>query len=185
MAGTKKGKGKGKGRGSGGRSGGKGSAGKSPSESGDQEEVDQGLVFDCKESFDYNVSKILTEPSIFQQHFEAQSYSRDRYLAVLLTCLSRRITFSEGSKSKALAVAWARKDYDLAEAMLGAPDEEFALKEVLKAVNILDAGRLKRAKEKKLRKLEAQGCRKTQKKAKIKSSIGTIAKDIPPVSLTN
>ena len=182
MAGAKRGKGKRKHRGGRGGGGGRGRAGKSSNESGDREVVDQGLIFDCKDSFDHNVSTILTGPSTFKQHLEAQNYSRDRYLAILLACLSKRLTFSEGSKSKALAVAWARKDYDLAEAMLAVPDEEFALKEVLKAVGILDSGRLKRAKEKTLRRLEAQGCRKRKKKDQIKSAIGSVAQDIPPVS---
>ena len=145
------------------------------------EDVNEHLVFDQKESYDQNVVTILTGPSSFKQHFDAQNYLRDRYLAILLTCHSRAINYSEGSKAKTLAAAWARKDYQLAEALLGIPGEEFALKEVLKAVNILDAGRAKRAQEKILRRLEAQGCKKKLKMAQIKSVIGTISQDIPLV----
>ena len=149
----------------------------------EQEVVNESLVFDCSDSFDQNVASIFTGASTFNQHFKAQNFLRDRYLAILLACKSRAIAFSEGSKPKVLAAAWARKDYELAEALLKIPDEEFALKEVLKAVSILDAGRSKRAKEKTLRRLEAQGCRKKQKMDQIKAAIGSLSKEVPAVSL--
>ena len=144
--------------------------------------VDEGLVFDCKEVYDQNVVKILTEISSFKQHYDAQCSNKQRYLAILLACQSKFVSFSDSSKAKALAAAWARKDYELAETLLEFPDEEFALKEVLTAVTILDSGRLKRAKIKRIKLLETQGCKKKRKIDKLKSAIGSISKDIPPVS---
>ena len=147
-----------------------------------EQEDTGGLVFDQRDSFDGNVITIFTGPSSFQQHYDAQNCFRDRYLAVLLTCKSRSISFNEGSKAKALAAAWARNDCQSAEKMLGIPDEEFALKEVLKAVTILDAARAKRAYEKTLRRLEAQGCKKKLRILQVRSLIGSISPDILPVS---
>ena len=132
-------------------------------------------------SFDDTVKSIFIGLSTFQQHFDAQNLQRDRYLAILLLCRSKHVQLSEGSKSKALAAAWARKDHDLARTMLGFPDEEFGLKEVLKAVSSLDAGRSKRAHEKILRRLEAQGCKKKLKMAQLKSLIGSMGKEVLPV----
>eukprot|EP00112_Aurelia_sp_Birch-Aquarium-sp1_P007340 Seg1799.7 transcript_id=Seg1799.7/GoldUCD/mRNA.D3Y31 product="hypothetical protein" protein_id=Seg1799.7/GoldUCD/D3Y31 len=132
-------------------------------------------------SFDDTVKSIFIGLSTFQQHFDAQQLQRDRYLAILLLCRSKHVQLSEGSKSKALAAAWARKDHDLARTMLGFPDEEFGLKEVLKAVSSLDAGRSKRAYEKILRRLEAQGCKKKLKMTQLKSLIGSMGKEVLPV----
>ena len=146
------------------------------------EVVDEGLVFDCKEVYDQNIVKILTKISSFRQHYDAQCSNKQRYSAILLACQSKFVSFSDSSKAKALAAAWARKDYELAETLLEFPDEEFALKEVLTAVTILDSGRLKRAKIKSIKLLETQGCKKKQKIDKLKSAIGSISKDIPPVS---
>ena len=140
--------------------------------------VDEGLVFDCKEVYDQNVVKILTEISSFKQHYDAQCSNKQRYSAILLACQSKFVSFSDSSKAKALAAAWARKDYELAETLLEFPDEEFAVKEVLTAVTILDSGRLKRAKIKSIKLLETQGCKKKQKIDKLKSAIGSISKDM-------
>ena len=94
---------------------------------------------------------------------------------------TRGVHIKEVARPRALAAAWARKDYDLANLMLGIPEEKFGLKEVLKAVSILDAGRNKRADEKKLKRLEAQGCKKKGKMAQIKSLIGSLAVEVPHV----
>ncbi|XP_065062974.1 uncharacterized protein LOC135689612 isoform X2 [Rhopilema esculentum] len=132
-------------------------------------------------SFDKSVISIFTKQSSFKQHFDAQNSNRERYLAILLVVRSKSVELHDGSKCKALAAAWARRDYQLAQTMLDFPGEQFALKEVLKAVSILDAGRQKRQQEKILRRLEAQGCRKKGKMAKLKSVIASLAQDIPPV----
>ena len=137
--------------------------------------------FDFVGSFDKAVISIFTKQSSFKQHFDAQNTNRERYLAILLVVRSKSVELHDGSKCKALAAAWARQDYQLAQTMLEIPGEEFALKEVLKAVSILDAGRQKRQQEKVLRRLEAQGCRKKGKMAKLKSVIASLAQDIPPV----
>ena len=176
-----RGRGRGHRRGRGGRGG--HHRGRNAEESQNVEVVDEGLVFDCKEEvYDQNVVKILTEISSFKQHYDAQCSNKQRYLAILLACQSKFVSFSDSSKAKALAAAWARKDYELAETLLEFPDEEFALKEVLTAVTILDSGRLKRAKIKRIQLLQTQGCKKKQKIDKLKSAIGSISKDIPPVS---
>ena len=66
--------------------------------------------------------------------------------------------------------------------LLKLPNEIFSIKEVLRAVEILDASRAKRALEKTLKKLEAQGCKKKSKLNKLKSLIGSMEGEVPSVS---
>lgn len=70
-----------------------------------------------------------------------------------------------------------------AEYILEIPGEVFALKEVLKACTLLDATRNKRAQEKVLKRLEAQGCKKQKKLSKIKAMIGALQTDVVAVSI--
>ena len=165
-----------------GRGGGGGHhGGRNAKESQNVEVVDEGLVFDCKEVYDQNVVTILTELSSFKQHYDAQCSNKQRYLAILLACQSTFVSFSDSSKAKALAAAWARKDYELAETLLEFPDEEFALKEVLTAVTILDSGRLHRATIKRIRLLNPQRC-KFRKIFNLCKNSGSSWYDVPPVS---
>ena len=89
---------------------------------------------------------------------------------------------------KTLAVAWARKDHSLAQALLDDPDT-FTLVEVLKALTALDAGRRMREKERRLRQLQVliqdQVKIKPKKVSKVKSDIDNLNANKCKVSICN
>ena len=145
-----------------------------------RESTEEGSV--CIQDCSYS---IFLNKSTFLQHYQAQGANKNEYLAILLLLHSKHVQLNSVSKSMGLAAAWVWHDYRLADAMLGLPQEQFGLKEVLKAVTILDSARSKRANEKFLKRLEAQGCKKKHKIAQLKSLIATTGEDIPPVRTFN
>ena len=80
---------------------------------------------------------------------------------------------------RCLAASWARHDYKLAEILLSCKDK-FNLREVLKALTLLDSGREERALEKRLKRLDIQKAKPT-KKGKVKNDLDNIRKEIPKV----
>ena len=80
-----------------------------------------------------------------------------------------------------MAVAWARKDHALADALL-AGRRDFGLVEVLKAATLLDAGRQVREAEKRLKRLQMQPKVKARKLAKVKTTINNLQALRPSVS---
>ena len=83
---------------------------------------------------------------------------------------------------RALAAAWARHDYDLADAFLQ-NKENFGLNEVLKALTLLDSGRQVRVLEKKMKRLQmSDGKVKPHTMGKLKSDIDNLNKNKPKVS---
>jgi len=117
----------------------------------------------------------------FSAHYEAQKKYPVRYYACLLILIKNHVQIVDSSKAMALAATWVRRDYLMAEFLLMLPDELFSIKEVLKALTTLDASRTKRATEKILKRLEAQGCKKKSKISLLKSLIGSLEADIPSV----
>ena len=84
---------------------------------------------------------------------------------------------------RALAAAWGRHDYDLADAFLQNKDS-FGLNEVLKALNLLDSGRQVRVLERKMKRIQMSGGKvKPQTMGKLKSDIDNLNKNKPSVSL--
>jgi hypothetical protein len=78
-------------------------------------------------------------------------------------------------------MAWARNDYELADALLN-NRSQFGLPEVLKAIQLLDSGRQVRVLEKKLKQLQLSGNKVGAKKlGKIKSDIDNLSAIKPPV----
>ena len=78
-------------------------------------------------------------------------------------------------------MAWAKNDYELADALLN-NRKEFGLPEVLKALQLLDSGRQVRVLEKKLKRLQLSGSKVNPKKlGKIKSDIDNMTALKPPV----
>lgn len=73
----------------------------------------------------------------------------------------------------------------MANFLLKIPNEMFHIKEVLRAITMLDLRREGRAQEKLLRRLEAQGCKKKKKLAALKSRIGTLKAQALGVSKQN
>eukprot|EP00800_Vazella_pourtalesii_P004862 TRINITY_DN15629_c0_g1_i1.p1 TRINITY_DN15629_c0_g1~~TRINITY_DN15629_c0_g1_i1.p1 ORF type:complete len:581 (+),score=124.63 TRINITY_DN15629_c0_g1_i1:210-1745(+) len=89
------------------------------------------------------------------------------------------VEVTQGAKVRCLAASWARHDYKLAEILLSCKDK-FNLREVLKALTLLDSGREERALEKRLKRLDIQKAKPT-KKGKVKNDLDNIRKEIPKV----
>lgn len=80
-----------------------------------------------------------------------------------------------------MAVAWARNDYELADALLQNRDQ-FGLVEVLKAISLLDSGRQIRVLEKKLKQLQLSATKvRPRKIGKLKSDIDNLTALKPSV----
>lgn len=105
-----------------------------------------------------------------------------QYFAILYTLIKENVVLNENAKMLVLAVAWARKDHKMAGVLLQIPGEIFGIKEVLRAVTLLDTKREYNSKCKVLAQLQKQGCKKKQKMNKIKSLIGSLKAEIPCVS---
>ena len=82
---------------------------------------------------------------------------------------------------RALAAAWARRDHELADALLE-NRSTFGLVEVLKAASVLDAGRQIRAVEKAMMRLQMQKAKvKPKQLGKLKSTIDNLTAIKPKV----
>lgn len=130
---------------------------------------------------DSHLRNLFLSSATFENHFAAQTKYPHRYYACLYVLKIQNIQVQERSKTLALAATWARKDYHKARFLLRFPGEEFGIKEVLKALVLLDSGRQKRAFEKALKRLQTQGCKKKNKMQKLAAAIGTLGKDAPTV----
>jgi len=87
------------------------------------------------------------------------------------------------ARIRALAAAWARNDFTLAGAFLLNRDS-FGLVEVLKALQLLDAGRQIRTKEKQMKRLQVSKNKVLPKTiGKLKSDIDNLNAIKSPVSL--
>jgi len=172
------------GRGSRGRCGRGGNRGQSgvgdaPASPAQVEDTTMSLHSGGEENKDISLRNLFLTQTTFSQHADAQNEDSSRYLACLYVLIKNNIQLCESSKAFALAAFWARKDFKKASFVLQIPGEMFALKEVLKAVTLLDTARNKRAQEKLLRRLEVQGCKKKKKMAVIKQLIGSLQTEAP------
>ena len=80
---------------------------------------------------------------------------------------------------RALAAAWARNDYALADSLLNST-ELFGLVEILKALTLLDSPRVLKAMERKLKRLQEQKSKvKNTTIRKLTSDINNIAAQKP------
>jgi hypothetical protein len=94
-----------------------------------------------------------------------------------------KANFFSDARIRALAAAWARKDFQLAESFLQNRDN-FGLNEVLKALQLLDAGRRARVLEKKTKRLQMSKNKvKPKTIGKLKSHIDNFNKMKSPVSV--
>ncbi|KAH3792500.1 hypothetical protein DPMN_145997 [Dreissena polymorpha] len=69
------------------------------------------------------------------QHYEGQQQNRDRYTAAMAVLQNNGVDIAQNARIRAFAAAWARHDYELAEAFLQNKDN-FGLLEVLEAARL-------------------------------------------------
>eukprot|EP00727_Mastigamoeba_balamuthi_P008883 m51a1_g4617 hypothetical protein (649) ;mRNA; r:283218-285345 len=87
------------------------------------------------------IRRLFQDPDAsLRAHHDAQASSHTEYCAVLFLLLHQGADIPKASRARILAAAWARRDYELADALL-ARDEAFSLPQVLAALAMLDAPR--------------------------------------------
>lgn len=91
----------------------------------------------------------------FEQHYQGQEENRDKYAAAISTMMNSGVDVVQNARVRALAASWARKDQELAGALISVRSQ-YTFVEVLKALTILDAGRSARVVEKKIKRLQCQ-----------------------------
>lgn len=113
------------------------------------------------------------------QHHEGQEQNRDRYAAGMAVLQKNGVDIALNARVRALAAAWARHDYELADAFLQ-DQNNFGLNEVLKALTLLDSGRQVRVLEKKMKRLQmSAGKVKPQTMGNLKRDIDNLNKNKP------
>jgi hypothetical protein len=93
------------------------------------------------------------------------------YISTLFTLLHRGVEVSKSSRPRILAVLWCNQYHKIAQYLLQEFDTIFQLPEVLRALQLLDSGRRARAAEKRLVRLNNDGCKKKKKLGVLKSII--------------
>jgi hypothetical protein len=99
-----------------------------------------------------DASDFFQKEASYDQHYEAQTVNRDKYTATLMAFEDYSIEVIPNARARSLAAAFARRDKDLIDYMLNR-NKQFGFVDVLKAVQILDAGREANAIEKKITRI--------------------------------
>ncbi|XP_005093329.1 uncharacterized protein LOC101861104 [Aplysia californica] len=124
---------------------------------------------------------LFTGTATTAQHLEAQQTNRTRYAAVLAVLIKSKVQITQNARIRALAMAWARGDTELAKTLLQLRSQ-FGLVEVLRAISMLDAGRQMRVLEKRMKCLQLSGNKVSpQKIGKLKSDIDNLRRIKPPI----
>ncbi|OWF49165.1 uncharacterized protein LOC110452170 [Mizuhopecten yessoensis] len=168
----------GRGRGGRGRRGGRSG---SHSASAPTEGTSSDSQVEVKElSVDTDLQAFFVGNASVAQHYAAQNQNTQRYAAGMAVLQKNGVEIVQNARIRALAAAWARKDFDLSNAFLKDRDN-FGLVEVLKALQLIDSGRQIRAKEKQLRILQISTNKVSPKTmGKLKSDIDNLNALKPP-----
>ena len=154
-----------------------------------------------------DLKALFLSESTFLDHYNLQnsSASYEKYVPVLFLILAKEIDVSSATKSRVLAAALARRDWNLARALLfpmettspstfsaenskllqkmavlgskSLSDRAFTIAEVLRALTLIDSGRKKRSLEKKIERYTKQGCKNAQKLGQMRSTINDLSRE--------
>lgn len=112
---------------------------------------------------------LFLQDATLADHHAAQSGARPAYLAALLLLLAHRVEISPAARARALAAAWARRDDDLSRHLLDHP--LWTLTEVVRAVQLLDAGRQARALQRRIDRLVKEGRARPRRLGALRSRV--------------
>ncbi|KAL3857791.1 hypothetical protein ACJMK2_012426 [Sinanodonta woodiana] len=164
-------------RGRGGRRGGAHSA---PPRGTDSDAKDVAETEQKELDVEKNVKDFFVGNVSIEQHYKGQEQNRDRYAACMAVLEDSGVEIAQNARVRGLAAAWARHDHDLAGALLK-NRKSFGMVEVLKALNLLDAGRQIRVLEKKMKRLQlSSGKVLPHTLGKLKSKIDNLNAIKPP-----
>jgi len=126
-----------------------------------------------------------TQAVTLRQHYDFQREHYAEYVSVLLLLLHEGVEIQRSSRSRIIAAAWARHDFQLVEILTDKYSELFQLPQVLGALNLLDARRQCQAIQKKLDKYAAEGCKKASKLGPLRARLAELSREDHIGSLTN
>ncbi len=123
------------------------------------------------------IKRLFLEDNIsLKDHYDAQNTNKTVYKSTLCSILDKKADITKSSRSRILAAACAHKDYAWFFELLEI-SQVFTLPCILKALELLDAGRKKREIEKKINRLEKQGTAKKRKINHIKAQIHELERE--------
>ncbi|KAH9514771.1 hypothetical protein Btru_023606 [Bulinus truncatus] len=140
-------------------------------------------------TMEYNIDD---DPKLFftgtasaYQHLTAQNANRIRYVSTLAVLVKNKIQITQNACIKALAIAWARGDKEIASSFLQLRSH-FGITEVLRSLMMLDAGRQVRVLEKRLTFLQLSATKvKPKKLGNLKSDIDNLNRIKSPTGSAN
>lgn len=130
-----------------------------------------------------DVPTALQDPAILAattlaQHLEAIKEDWRTYAEQTLSVLDKGVPVSTLSRAQVLAACWMTKQRDFVDILLGRPEVDYSIPEILKACDLLDAHRYLRQLRKKAASLTKAGA-KTGKVSFVKNKIHNAMKDLP------
>ena len=126
--------------------------------------------------------RMLSSESSFLQVLEIAD--DELFVPLLLLLVEQGVDFSAPAKAKILAVAFAKKRYDLTEYLLSRPAYMFGLPEVLRATKILDMPRRIRQFNKKIQRLEDSGHANAKTLRSMRTRLTDLARDYAEAQVT-
>jgi len=124
-----------------------------------------------------SLRRLFLRESTLREHYDAQRGRCAEYTATLLLLLHQGVEVLRSCRPKVLAAAWARHDHALADHLLAAHAEMFALPQVLAALELLDARRQVAQLQRKLAALQQAGCRKATRLGMLRSRINDLQRE--------
>ncbi|OWF42654.1 Serine/arginine repetitive matrix protein 2 [Mizuhopecten yessoensis] len=125
---------------------------------------------------DQNVSEFFFANASTDEHIQAQNQNRSRYIACMSLLHLKGVELRQQVRVRALAASWARNDFKMSTEFICDRDR-YGMVEILKALQIVDSGRLIRQGEKTLKRLQtARGKVSRHKIDKLKCKINSMRK---------
>lgn len=126
---------------------------------------------------------VLSSESTFLQLYEAAD--SELFVPLLLLLVEQGVEFGAPPKAKLLAIAMAKKRYDLLEYLLARPQYMFGLPEVLRATKILDMPRKIRQLNKKIERLEQSGHAQAKTLRSLRTRLADLAREFVDAQISS
>ena len=117
-----------------------------------------------------NATEYFTSNATFDQHYDAQTENKEKYLATMMALNEYSIEMQANAKSRSLAAAFARRDKPLVDYLLN-NEKQIGFVDLLKSLQILDSAREIKSIQKKIAtNAELKSVMKSHKLGRLKSN---------------
>lgn len=128
-----------------------------------------------------NATEYFTSNATFDQHHDAQTENKEKYLATMMALNEYSIEMQANAKSRSLAAAFARRDKPLVDYLLN-NEKQIGFVDLLKSLQILDSTREIKSIQKKIAtNAELKSVMKSHKLGKLKSDIHNLERLKPKI----